>query len=118
MPRERARPQEPLPQRLHPTLQHEKTISAQINALDYYYKSAVDYVMESSSTGCAKLLLDHQGVVAPLTSDPLHSLLVALGQPSLCSLLGAADNSAGDTCLASLGKTEVCLTLTPHIDHR
>ena len=36
--------------------------------------------------------VNDQDVVAPLSSDPLHSLLRSLGPPSLCSLLGAADN--------------------------
>ena len=58
-----------------------------------------------------QLVLDHREVVAPLSSDPLHSILNTLGRPSLCSLLGAA-SSPGDTSLTSLGKTEVCLTLT------
>jgi len=49
--------------------------------------------------------------VAPTAGDPLHSLLASLGEPSLCSLLGAADSQVGS--LASLGKTEVCLTLSP-----
>ena len=47
-----------------------------------------------------------------MSADPLHSLLISLGPPSLCSLLGAASDP-GDSCLTSLGKTEVCLTLTP-----
>ena len=47
-----------------------------------------------------------------MASDPLHNLLISLGPPSLCSLLGAASDP-GDSCLISLGKTEVCLTLTP-----
>ena len=51
--------------------------------------------------------------VAPLAGDPLHSLLSSLGPPSLCSLLGAAEDSDCDSSLASLGKTEVCLTLSP-----
>lgn len=50
--------------------------------------------------------------VAPLAGDPLHQLLSSLGPPSLCSLLGAADTDC-DSSVSSLGKTEVCLTLTP-----
>ena len=50
--------------------------------------------------------------VAPLAGDPLHQLLSSLGPPSLCSLLGAADTDV-DSSVASLGKTEVCLTLSP-----
>ena len=70
------------------------------------------YISLSELCDTHQLLLDHQEVVAPLSADPLHSLLISLGPPSLCSLLGAA-NDPGDSCLTSLGKTEVCLTLTP-----
>ena len=69
------------------------------------------YISLSELCDSHQLVLDHREVVAPLSSDPLHSILNTLGPPSLCSLLGAA-NSPGDTCLTSLGKTEVCLTLT------
>ena len=71
------------------------------------------YISLSELCDTHQLLLDHQEVVAPLSADPLHSLLISLGPPSLCSLLGAAGSAPGDTCLTSLGKTEVCLTLTP-----
>ena len=69
------------------------------------------YISLSELCDSHQLVLDHREVVAPLSSDPLHSILNTLGRPSLCSLLGAA-SSPGDTCLTSLGKTEVCLTLT------
>ena len=68
------------------------------------------YISLSELCDSHQLVLDHREVVAPLSSDPLHSILATLGPPSLCSLLGAAGSP--DTCLASLGKTEVCLTLT------
>ena len=71
------------------------------------------YISLSELCDTHQLLLDHQGVVAPLSADPLHSLLLALGPPSLCSLIGAAASDPGDSSLASLGKTEVCLTLSP-----
>ena len=70
------------------------------------------YISLSELCDTHQLLLDHQEVVAPLSADPLHNLLISLGPPSLCSLLGAASDP-GDSCLISLGKTEVCLTLTP-----
>ena len=70
------------------------------------------YISLSELCDTHQLLLDHQEVVAPLSADPLHNLLLSLGPPSLCSLLGAA-NDPGDSCLTSLGKTEVCLTLSP-----
>ena len=70
------------------------------------------YISLSELCDSHQLVLDHREAVAPLSSDPLHSILSTLGPPSLCSLLGAASNP-GDSCLASLGRTEVCLTLTP-----
>ena len=57
-------------------------------------------------------MLFFREAVAPLAGDPLHQLLSSLGPPSLCSLLGAADTDV-DSSVASLGKTEVCLTLSP-----
>ena len=69
------------------------------------------YISLSELCDTHQLVLDHREVVAPLSSDPLHTILNTLGPPSLCSLLGAA-TTPGDTCLTSLGKTEVCLTLT------
>jgi len=48
--------------------------------------------------------------------DPLHELLDDLGgQPSLCSLLGAAEdgaNGSGGASLAHMAQTEVCLSLS------
>ena len=73
------------------------------------------YISLSELCDTHQLLLDHTDSVAPLTSDPLHPLLDSLGPPSLCSLLGAADNNSSSS-LASLGKTEVCLTLSPATD--
>merc|ERR1719427_682838 len=70
------------------------------------------YISLSELCDTHQLLLDHTDSVAPLASDPLHSLLDSLGPPSLCSLLGAADSNSNSS-LASLGKTEVCLTLSP-----
>jgi len=70
------------------------------------------YISLSELCDTHQLLLDHTDSVAPLASDPLHPLLASLGPPSLCSLLGAADNNTNSS-LASLGKTEVCLTLAP-----
>ena len=65
-------------------------------------------VKNSSPPKTFELILDSQ--------DPLHSLLSRLGPPSLCSLLGAVDNMADHASLATLGKTEVCLTLSPAPD--
>jgi len=70
------------------------------------------YISLAELTDTHQLLLDHREAVAPLVGDPLHQLLSSLGPPSLCSLLGAADADA-DSSVASLGKTEVCLTLSP-----
>jgi len=70
------------------------------------------YISLSELCDTHQLLLDHTDSVAPLSNDPLHSLLDSLGPPSLCSLLGAADSNSSSS-LASLGKTEVCLTLSP-----
>eukprot|EP00090_Calanus_glacialis_P015045 TRINITY_DN23918_c0_g1_i1.p1 TRINITY_DN23918_c0_g1~~TRINITY_DN23918_c0_g1_i1.p1 ORF type:complete len:1623 (-),score=602.12 TRINITY_DN23918_c0_g1_i1:147-4463(-) len=70
------------------------------------------YISLSELCDTHQLLLDHTDSVAPLNNDPLHSILDSLGPPSLCSLLGAADNNSNSS-LASLGKTEVCLTLSP-----
>jgi hypothetical protein len=54
--------------------------------------------------------------IAPDQKDSLHELLDDLGgEPSLCSLLGAATSGSvesTDASLAHLGQTEVCLTLT------
>merc|ERR550519_2605593 len=73
------------------------------------------YISLSELCDTHQLLIDHTDSVAPLASDPLHTLLESLGTPSLCSLLGAADNNSSSS-LASLGKTEVCLTLSPATD--
>ena len=89
------------------------------------------YISLAELTDTHQLLLDHRlpnldrilfhvfskcfffrEAVAPLAGDPLHQLLSSLGPPSLCSLLGAADTDV-DSSVASLGKTEVCLTLSP-----
>ncbi len=49
-------------------------------------------------------------------NDRVHEVLDALGgKPSLCSLLGAAEACPPhqrDASLATMGQTEVCLTLT------
>jgi len=72
------------------------------------------YISLSELCDTHQLLIDHTDSVAPLPNDPLHQILESLGPPSLCSLLGAADNySDRDSSMTSLGKTEVCLTLTP-----
>ncbi len=56
------------------------------------------------------LLLEHLDAIAPDHRDPLRQLLLDLGDsPSICSLLGAAQNNPGDedASLAHLAKTEV-----------
>ncbi len=62
------------------------------------------------------LLLQHLDTIAPSKKDPLRELLDDLGEsPSICALLGAAqDSNPGDdnTSVAHLAKTEVGLTLT------
>ena len=71
------------------------------------------YISLSELCDTHQLLLDHTDSVAPITNDPLlHPILDSLGPPSLCSLLGAAHNN-NNSSLASLGKTAVCLTLSP-----
>ena len=70
------------------------------------------YISLSELCDTHRLLLNHTDSVAPLSNDPLHGILDSLGPPSLCSLLGAADSNSSSS-LASLGKTEVCLTLSP-----
>ena len=65
------------------------------------------YISLSELCDTHQLLVDHVESVAPAAADPLHSLLASLGEPSLCSLLGAADSQVGS--LASLGKTEVSM---------
>ena len=52
-----------------------------------------------------------QETVTTQKGDPLVSLLVTLGPPSLSALLGAAEGDCSS--LAALGRTEVCLVLNP-----
>ena len=63
------------------------------------------YISLSELCDTHQLLIDHTDSVAPLPNDPLHQILESLGPPSLCSLLGAADNySDRDSSMTSLGK--------------
>ncbi|XP_045597721.1 ras GTPase-activating-like protein IQGAP1 [Procambarus clarkii] len=60
-----------------------------------------------------QLLLDHEEILAPDSSDHLHILLSDLGErPSVQSLVGEAIESGSGT----VGRMEVCLALTNKFD--
>ncbi|XP_066938179.1 ras GTPase-activating-like protein IQGAP1 isoform X2 [Macrobrachium rosenbergii] len=59
-----------------------------------------------------QLLLDHEEILAPDSSDHLHVLLSDLGErPSVNSLVGVVDSVTGSGSV-TLGRMEVCLALT------
>ena len=54
------------------------------------------------------LLLEYLDKIAPEKNDPLRDLLNDLGDsPSICSLLGAANDNGEDSSITHLAKTEV-----------
>ena len=86
--------------------------------MDAYYSEAVliakpvIYITLAEIVDTHDLLLQHRFQIAQQEDDPLHELLDDLGgQPSMCSLIGAASDLS-DSSLAHLGQTEVGLTLS------
>uniref|UniRef100_A0AAV2MF34 Ras GTPase-activating-like protein IQGAP3 n=1 Tax=Knipowitschia caucasica TaxID=637954 RepID=A0AAV2MF34_KNICA len=76
----------------------------------------VIYISLSELINTHQLLVDHQSVLCPDQNDPLRALLRDLGSvPSLQELSGTAEDSDAEHS-ASVGKTEVSLTLANKID--
>uniref|UniRef100_A0A8D3DKF4 IQ motif containing GTPase activating protein 3 n=1 Tax=Scophthalmus maximus TaxID=52904 RepID=A0A8D3DKF4_SCOMX len=77
----------------------------------------VIYISVSELLNTHKLLLEHQEVLCPDSSDPLKLLLQDLGAvPPLQELIGESSSSSSDPGVSHSSKTEVSLTLTNKFD--
>lgn len=80
----------------------------------------VIYISVGEIVDTHSLLLQHQEMIAPEHDDPLHDLLMDLGDaPTIDELLGTeltGDEATNETLRAQLAKTEISMTLSARVE--